>query len=55
MNQKTKPKEEPSSLEGSLISNFIRLCKLQGVDMECAARELAIRLTAVSELKLPEA
>jgi hypothetical protein len=43
-----------TALEHSLVSSFVRLCAAGGVDAENANRELAIRLDAISQLKLPE-
>ena len=43
-----------TALEHSLVSSFVRLCAAGGVDAENANGELAIRLDAISQLKLPE-
>jgi len=43
-----------TALEHSLVSNFFRLCAAEGVDAKNANRELALRLDALSQLKLPD-
>ena len=41
-----------SSLEGILISNFVRLCIAEGVESKSAYKELEVRLEALNELNL---
>jgi hypothetical protein len=53
MSKKNKTTKITPNLETSLVSNFIRLCEAEGVASENAFRELALRLGALSELKLP--
>ena len=43
-----------TALEHSLVSSFVRLCAVEGIDAENASRALELRLDALSHLKLPE-